>query len=128
MTVAHKIAGIGFRDGATLASIRDALALAGAADVTRLALPARKAGHPLCEALRARGHDLTWVPDDTLAATETPTQSAIARRHYNTGSVAEAAALAAARAHDPGARLAGPRALSADRMATAALALTGDSE
>ena len=121
-----KIAGIGFRDGATLAAILDALARAGAADARHLALPARKAGHPLAEALRARGHALTWVPDDILAATETLTQSAIARRHYATGSIAEAAALAAARAHFPGARLAGPRALSVDRMATAALALTGD--
>ena len=121
-----RIAGIGFRDGATLESVLDALAQAGAADATRLALPARKQGQPLCEALTARGFDLTWIDDAALATTETPTQSAIARRHYGTGSVAEAAALAAARAHDPGARLAGPRALSADRMATAALALTGD--
>ena len=121
-----KIAGIGFRDGATLAAILDALAQAGASGVTRLALPARKQGQPLCEALTTHGFDLIWIDDTTLATTKTPTQSAIARRHYGTGSVAEAAALAAARAHGPGARLAGPRALSADRMATAALALTGD--
>ena len=123
-----KIAGIGFRDGATLESVLDALTQTGAADANHLALPTRKQGQPVCDALAAQGFDLTWIDDEALATIETPTQSAIARRHYNTGSVAEAATLAAARAHDPGARLAGPRALSSDRMATAALALTGDPE
>lgn len=121
-----RLAGIGFRDGATLAAIRDALTRAGAAEVRDLALPARKQGHPLCAALRAQGFTLHLIADAALAATETPTQSAIARRHYATGSVAEAAALAAARALAPGACLAGPRVFSADRMASAALALTGD--
>ena len=123
MTVAHKIAGIGFRDGATLASIRDALALAGAADVTRLALPARKAGQPLCDALQAAGYDLTWVTDAALSAQATPTQSAIARKYYNTGCVPEAAALAAL---GPTARILTPRVISTDTLATAALATTGD--
>lgn len=125
MKSATKIAGIGFREGATLASILDALARTGAT-VNTLALPARKQGHPLCAALQAQGFTLHFIPDEALAATETPTQSTIARHHYATGSVAEAAALAAARVHDPNARLAGPRVISADRMATAALALTGD--
>jgi len=127
-----KIAGLGFRDGATPAALLDALARAGAAGVRHLALPARKDGHPLCAGLRAQGFTLVFIPDATLAATETPTQSPVALRHYGTGSVAEAAALAALRLHDPAARLtarlAAPRALSADRMATAALALTGDPE
>lgn len=123
------IAGIGFRDGAGLASVLDALDRAGAAGILRLALPARKAGHPLAEALARRGHDLTWVSDGALAAAETPTESPISRATYSTGSVAEACALSAARAFGgPGARLIGPRVLSADRMATAALALTGDHE
>lgn len=114
-----KIAGIGFRDGAGLSSILDALERAGAKGVTRLALPARKAGHPLAEALRQRGYEVIWVADAALAAIDTPTQSPVSRRTYGTGSVCEAAALAAL---GPGARLAAPRALSADRMATAALA------
>lgn len=123
------IAGIGFRDRAGLASVLDALDRAGAAGVRRLALPARKAGHPLAEALARRGHDLTWVSDAALAGAETPTDSPVCRAVYGTGSVAEACALSAARAlGGPGARLIGPRALSADRMATAALALTGDHE
>ncbi|MBW7920629.1 MAG: cobalamin biosynthesis protein [Rubellimicrobium sp.] len=117
-----KIAGIGFRDEASLVAVLDALARAGAVGVRHLALPERKRGHPLCDQLRAHGFTLDFIADVALAATQTPTQSPVARRHYGTGSVAEAAALAAL----PGARLAAPRALSADRMATAALALTGD--
>lgn len=123
-----KIAGLGFRDGATLVSVRDALDLAGAGDITRVALPARKASDPLCGVLQAQGLDLIWVSDEALAAMITPTQSVIAHQYYATGSVAEAAALAVARGHDPRAWLAGPRAISRDRMATAAVALTGDIE
>lgn len=121
-----KIAGIGFRDGATLASVLDALRMVGADGVIRLGVPARKAGDPLCEALSAQGYDLTWVSDDALAVIDTPTQSAIARQHYGTGSVAEAAALSVARAHDPQAQLVARRMISTDRLATAAVALTGD--
>ncbi len=120
------IAGIGFRDGATLASVRDALMRADAGGVTRLAMPARKADDPLCDALMAQGFDLTWVTDAALAAIVTPTQSPVAQRHYATGSVAEAAALAAARHHDPRARLLALRVISTDRLATAAVASTGD--
>ena len=116
------IAGLGFRDGAHLSSLMDALDRAGAGGVRSLALPVRKAGHPLAAELQRLGHTLILIDDTALAATSTPTQSAISRATYGTGSVAEACALAAL----PGGRLAGPRALSADRLATAALALTGD--
>ncbi len=118
----RRVAGLGFRDGAALASLLDALERAGAGEVRHLALPARKAGHPLAEELQRMGFALVWVEDAALAAAATITDSPIARTTYGTGSVAEAAALAAL----PGGRLAGPRALSADRMATAALALAGD--
>lgn len=118
----QRVAGLGFRDGAALGSLLDALERAGAGDVRRLALPARKARHPLAVELQRRGYELAFVADAALAATPTLTESPIARAAYGTGSVAEAAALAAL----PGGRLAGPRALSADRMATAALALAGD--
>lgn len=120
-----RIAGIGFRDEAGIASLLDALERAGAAGTGRLALPTRKAAHPLAAELQRRGYTLTWVADAELAATPTPTESTVSRRTYGTGSVAEACALAALGA---GARLAGLRALSADRLATAALATTGDSE
>lgn len=119
------IAGIGFRDEASLASILDALDRAGASGAPRLALPARKAGHPLAEALAGNGFVLVFIADETIAAIRTPTQSPISLRVYGTGSLCEACALAAA---GPGAHLAAPRALSADRLATAALAFTGDPE
>lgn len=122
-----KIAGIGFRDGATIDSVRDALEKAGASDVTRLALPLRKAGEALPEALRQLGYDLTFVSDGALAMQQTPTQSAIARKYYNTGCVPEAAALANCAALAREGQILMPRVISADTLATAALATTGDS-
>lgn len=113
------VAGIGFRRGATVASVLDALARAGAEDAQQLALPARKADDPPARELAARGFVLVAIDEAVLAATVTPTQGAASLRHHATGSVAEACALALA---GPGATLAGPRAISADRMATAALA------
>ncbi len=59
------------------------------------------------------------VPADVLAGIETPTQSKLVAEKFGTGSVAEAAALAAA---GPGARLIATRAVSQDRTATAAIA------
>ncbi len=116
-----KIAGIGFRAGATHASVLDALERAGAGGVTRLALPVGKTLDPLAAELAARGFDLIWIEHAALATTPTPTQSMISLQVYGTGSVAEAAALAAAAAHGP-ARLVARRVVSADGYATAALA------
>lgn len=116
-----KIAGIGFRAGATPASVLNALERAGAGNVTRLALPVGKALDPLAAELAGRGFDLIWIEHAALAATPTPTQSPISLQVYGTGSVAEAAALAAASAHGP-ARLLAERVISADGYATAALA------
>lgn len=121
--VTMKVAGIGFRDRAGLASVLDALDRAGAAGVTRLALPARKAGHPLSLMLTRQGYELVWIADRALAEVETPTQSTASMERFSTGSVCEAAALAAL---GPGARLAAGRSVSADRLATAALAFTGE--
>lgn len=117
------IAGIGFRNEAGLASILDALDRAGASGVARLALPARKAGHRLAQALAGSGFALVFIADETLATIRTPTRSPVSLRVYGTGSVCEACALAAG---GPGARLAAPCAVSADRLATAALAFPGD--
>lgn len=118
------IAGIGFRDGATPLSILDALNRAGAGAVRHLAMPSVKAGHPAVRALIGQGYAVTEIAADLLARTDTPTHSAASRAAHGTGSVAEACALAAA---GPGARLAAPRSISGDGMATAALALTGES-
>lgn len=116
------IAGIGLREAASPASILDALARAGGADLRRLAVPAVKARHPAIAALKGLGYAVISVPAEALAPQPTPTDSPHARAAMGTGSVAEACALAAL---GPGARLLGPRAISADRLATAAIA-TGD--
>lgn len=117
-----KAAGIGFREAASLASLLDALARAGAAEAEAVGLPAAKAAHPAARAL-AETRALVLIAPENLAAQETLTESPAARAAHGAGSVAEAAALAAA---GPGARLAGPRAVSQDRLATAALASSGD--
>jgi cobalt-precorrin 5A hydrolase len=76
----------------------------------------RKAAHlaPL-----ARKLDLPLIPVEAIAGIPTPTQSAASLAAHGTGSVAEAAALAAA---GPDARLIARRIVSPDRLATCALA------
>lgn len=121
------VAGLGFRGAAPSASIEDALALAEKAAGRRATLLATldgKADAPALAQLAAtRGLPVSAIPPAALPAT--PTQSPHIRARFDTGSVAEAAALAAA---GPGAVLLTRRVISADRMATAALAaiLEGD--
>ena len=117
------IAGLGFRAAAAPESLRAALKAAETAAgvrATALATAAAKATAPALTALAAE-RGLPVIAIANLPA-DTPTQSAAARAAHGTGSVAEAAALAAA---GPGARLLTHRIVSPDCMATAALA-TGD--
>ncbi|MBD3764592.1 MAG: cobalamin biosynthesis protein [Rhodobacterales bacterium] len=119
-----RVAGIGYRNGAPLASLRAALALAEAAggQVEALAtLPGKRAG---LQALAAeRGLPLWGV---AVAGVATPTQSPRSLAMHGTGSVAEAAALVAAGA---GARITVARITAPDGMATCAIAETeGNSE
>ncbi len=111
------VAGFGFTGRATPASLRDALARTGGVP-DALATAADKAGQ-LAPLARELGLPLHAVPPEHLTAQSTPTRSAAALRARGTGSVAEAAALAAA---GPGATLLAPRSVSTDRMATCALA------
>jgi cobalt-precorrin 5A hydrolase len=114
-----RVAGFGFRQGATLAALQDALARAGGPQrLTAIATATDKAAglQPLAAALDL---PLIAVPPAVLAAQSTLTRSARIPARYGTGSLAEAAALAAA---GPGARLVGPRAVSQDSTATAAIA------
>jgi cobalt-precorrin 5A hydrolase len=113
------VAGFGFRSGATLAALQDALARAGGPDgVTHLATLASKA-----EGLQPLAHTLDLplvaLEPEALRGIATPTRSDRVEEMFGTGSVAEAAALAVA---GPGARLRGPRAVSANGTATAAIA------
>lgn len=114
------VAGFGFRSGAGLPSLHEALMLAqkGHPPVTHLATARDKlaALAPLAEVL---GLPLRDVDAGALAAVPTITRSAASLAVYGAGSVAEASALAAAGA---GAVLLGPRHVSPDRMATCALA------
>ncbi|SDP23440.1 cobalamin biosynthesis protein [Afipia sp. GAS231] len=121
-----KIAGIGFREAANISSLRSALISAGGTDgVIALATAAEKAEAVALVALAAELHlPIRAITPDALAAVETKTRSERVVARFGTGSLAEAAALAAA---GPTARLLGPRAASADGMATAAIA-EGDGE
>lgn len=107
------VAGFGYRRGASAASLRAALAIAqtDAPPITHVAAPADKL--PLLAEL---GQPVVAV---AVAGVDTPTQSDASLAARSTGSVAEAAALAAA---GPGARLLVPRQISPDRMATCAIA------
>jgi cobalt-precorrin 5A hydrolase len=113
------VAGFGLRASASADSLADALARAGGAP-TLLATAEDKARSPAFRALAHRlGLPVLGIDPAALSAQTTLTQSATSRAARATGSVAEAAALAAA---GPGARLLGPRAVSGDGMATCALA------
>jgi cobalt-precorrin 5A hydrolase len=115
------VAGFGFRRAATAESLLDALDKArGPQAPALLATAEDKAAAPAFQALSARlGLPIHAVTLDALSQVGTPTRSATVRALRGSGSVAEAAALVAA---GPGASLLGPRAVSADRMATCALA------
>lgn len=119
------IAGIGFREAAGPASIRDALERAGGAGLRDLALPERKARHPAVRALARLGYRIHPVTAEALSAAVTLTDSAAARAAHGTGSVSEGCALVAA---GPGARLLAPRSISGDGLATAAIAVKGNEE
>jgi cobalt-precorrin 5A hydrolase len=113
------VAGFGLRSGATLAALQDAFARAGGAEgVTHLATLAAKADglEPLGKVLNL---PILALAAEALRGQPTPTRSDRVLALYGTGSVAEAAALAAA---GQGASLRGPRAVSADGTATAAIA------
>ena len=114
------VAGFGCRAGATAGSLRAALVVASEGHIaTMLAIPADRLGiaRPLADALDL---PLVGIAADTLAAIATPTRSPASLAARGTGSIAEAAALAAA---GPGARLLTSRRISPDRMATCALAI-----
>lgn len=110
-----RVAGIGFRGAASLASLADALDRAGPADA--LATSRAKAQAPVIgELAQSRGLPLIAVD---VAGIATPTQSPRVIALHATGSLAEAAALAAL---GPGARIVVTRVTSSDGMATAAIA------
>ena len=123
---ASAVAGFGFRAAATLESLRSALQIASnssAVTITALATAADKTSHPaLIELANDLGLSLIAVPLAQLTASSTaaaPPNHRIPER-YGARSLAESSALAAA---GQGAHLLAPRAVSADKMATAAIAI-----
>lgn len=115
--------GIGFRGAAELSSLQDALQKAmqqnaGKIDalVTERSKAREKVFRDLASLLSVPG---LGIAQEDLAQMITPTQSQRIQDRFGTGSLAEAAALAAA-GHD--ARLVVDRVVSSDGMATAAIA------
>jgi len=116
-----RVAGLGFKRDVTLASLREALAAAGGPDgLAAVATVSDKADtEALKQLARECGVPIRAVSADVLAGIDTPTQSQRITETFGTGSVAEAAALAAAGLR---ARLIAARVVSQDRSATAAIA------
>lgn len=120
-----RVAGIGFRKGTPLATLRGVLAaaeaLGGAAEA--LASTAEKAADARMRALAAERHlPLLAV---AVAGIATPTHSPRIAARFGTGSLAEAAALAGAGgAAGAGARITVARITAPDGMATCAMAET----
>jgi cobalt-precorrin 5A hydrolase len=111
-----KVAGFGYRCGATLASLKTALALAGHAD--RLATASDKDGSLARTFAKAADLPLILIPPETIAL-QTASLSSKAPSRYGGRSLAEAAALAGA---GPGALIVVGRIVSPDGMATVAIA------
>ncbi|MFV0297918.1 MAG: cobalamin biosynthesis protein [Hyphomicrobiaceae bacterium] len=114
-----RVAGFGFRRDAPLSSVIAAIR-ALEAPVQALATVAEKAERPQArQAASALGLPLIAIPAERISRQPTPTMSSRMQARFGTGSLAEAAALAAC---GEGARLLVARRISADGMATAALA------
>jgi cobalt-precorrin 5A hydrolase len=114
------VAGFGLRATAREDTLRAALARVGAPTLSALAAPADKADHSALQSLaRAMGLPVLAIQPDQLRVQATATQSSRQPARYGTGSVAEAAALAAC---GPGARLIHPRLISPCGTATVAIA------
>jgi cobalt-precorrin 5A hydrolase len=92
------VLGVGIEPGTPFAHLREAVDALGIAldDVAVVATIDTRAGEP---ALTALGRPLRCYPAAELDAVDVPTPSAVVRRLTGTGSVAEAAALLAAREH-----------------------------
>ena len=126
------VVGLGLRAECDLASLQEALhaALEAArrqrgypftlAHLSLLATPSDKTQHSAVQQLAAALQlPIAAIPLAQLAAQSAAGSSAHVPQRYGNHSVAEAAALAAA---GPGANLLGPRCVSPDRKATAAIA------
>lgn len=115
------VAGLGFRKGVSAESLRAALALVGRPQA--LATAQGKENEPGLRRLAQETGLVVHAVSRASLAAQGIEGSAKSMELYGTGSVAEAAALAAA---GPGARLITGRRTGPDGMAVAALAAGGD--
>lgn len=114
------IAGFGLRAMTSKAGLSAALAATGVSGLTAIAAPADKADHPALTSLAtALDLPLMAVPLGLLPAQATRSKSARQPARYGSGSVCEAAALAAC---GPGARLIRHKQISPCGTATIAIA------
>jgi cobalt-precorrin 5A hydrolase len=120
---AVKVAGFGFRQAASCASLRNALSATGNPEgIDALATVSDKAAAPALIALAEMlGIPIHAIPAEALSSATTISQSARSNARFGTGSVAEASALIAA---GIGSRLLAPRAASNDGMVMAAIAIS----
>jgi cobalt-precorrin 5A hydrolase len=116
-----KVAGLGFQREANIDSLREALVAAGGArGLDALATASDKADAPaLISLARELGLSIKAIPAEQLASIQTLTRSKRLEKMRGVGSLAEAAALAAAGRR---ARLVSTRIVSRDKTATAAIA------
>ncbi|WP_406650370.1 cobalamin biosynthesis protein [Aliisedimentitalea scapharcae] len=119
-----KVAGFGFRSGATVADLRDVLALTGQTP-DAVASISTKAQTPVLQRL-AKELDVPLIAldENEIAGEQTLTCSPRIKARFGTGSLAEAAAQAGARTSVKGAtvRLLSPRVITANGNATVAIA------
>lgn len=117
------VAGFGFRSNATVDSLRDAYARARLGQEAQV-LATVEDKLPLLQGLSdAMQVPAVGISDQVMGEQQTETQSEQALLARGVGSVAEAAALAAA---GPGARLVSTRVISEDGQATCAFAIGED--
>lgn len=119
-----RVAGFGFRSGASLASLQNALAAAGGPEgVAMIATVADKAETQVFKSFSvALGMPIKAISQQAITTAPVTTQSAKSQSLRGTGSLSEAAALAGA---GKGATLLAPRCISSDKMATCAIAEGG---
>lgn len=119
-----RVVGLGFRAAADLASLQDALRMVldqtASSQIDGLVTEAAKSREPVFQELaRLMKIPGLGITQTDLAQMITPTQSQRIQDQFGTGSLAEAAALAAA---GPDAQLVVERVVSGDGKATAAIA------
>ena len=118
-----RVAGFGFRKGASAESLEAALNAAGGASGLDAIATVEAKADLIGRLGRRLGLDVKLVPVAVLPNQPVQTQSEKSQHLFGTGSLSEAVALYVA---GEGAELEAPRAISPDKMATCAIAKGGD--